>query len=47
MKEIEITNPKDVYLPRNITNNNMRALFSAGHHFLFVVIPRNHNKFDF
>ena len=25
-------NPKDVYLPSNITNNNMYALFSAGSH---------------
>ena len=47
MKEIEITNPKNVYLPCNITINNVFALFSAGHYFLFVVIPGNHNMFDF
>ena len=30
MDEVEIANPKDVYLPQNITNNNMRVLFLGG-----------------
>ena len=25
--------PKDVFLPHNVTNNNVLALFSSGHHF--------------
>ena len=36
-------NPKDVYLPRNLTNDNVCALFLAGLHFLFVVVPGYHN----
>ena len=39
-------NPKDVYLPRNITNNNVCGLFSTGRHF-FVDIPGNHNMLNF
>ena len=45
--EVEIANPKDVYLPRNITNDNVCALFSAGLYFLFEVILRNHNMLNF
>ena len=33
INEVEITNPKDIYLPRNISNNNVCVLFSVGHHF--------------
>ena len=32
VNEVEITNPKDAYLPRHKTNKNMCALFSAGRH---------------
>ena len=40
-------NPKDVYLPRNITNDNVCALVSAGLHFLFVAVPGKHNMLNF
>ena len=29
----KITNPKYIYLPHNVTSNNICALFSAGHYF--------------
>ena len=32
INKVEVTNPKDVYLPRNITNN-VCVQFLAGHHF--------------
>ena len=40
-------NPKDVYLPRNITNDNVCALVLAGLHFLFVAVPGKHNMLNF
>ena len=33
MNKVEIMNKKDVYLPHNTSNNNVCALFLAGHHF--------------
>ena len=42
-----MTNTKDVYLPRNITTDNVCALFSAGLHFLFVVLPGSNSMLDF
>ena len=45
--EVEIVNSEDVYLPLNITNNNVSALFSAGRHFFFFFIHGNDNMLDF
>ena len=37
--EVEKMNPKDVYLPCIISNNNLCALLSAGQHFLVCSHP--------